>query len=94
MGLSAHLEEPVLQEFEDFARSHTGRGDFMDVTSLRDHAEEVRKTIVRDLEQPQSSAAEVRKSKGEERNRKTDHGVDDEQQRSQGRRRHWGQDVE
>lgn len=57
--------EPILAEFEEFARSHTTAGETMDMRSLRDHAAAMLKTIVADMEQPQTDRDQKRKSKGD-----------------------------
>ncbi|HUF11575.1 MAG TPA: HAMP domain-containing sensor histidine kinase [Longimicrobiales bacterium] len=57
--------EPILAEFEEFARTHTEAGETMDMRSLRDHAAAMLGAIALDLEQPQSDAAQSRKSKGD-----------------------------
>lgn len=62
--ISDHLEE-ILQEFEDFARTHTAAGGAMDPTSLRDHAKGILEAVARDLQQPQSQSEQERKGKGE-----------------------------
>jgi signal transduction histidine kinase len=57
-------EERILQEFEEFARTHTRPGDRMDILALRDHAASMLSAIALDMEQPQSDADQERKSKG------------------------------
>lgn len=57
--------EGILQDFEDFARTHTVAGRDMDVAALRDHAAEILKGIGTDLEQPQGARDKERKSKGD-----------------------------
>lgn len=57
--------ETILQEFEEFARSHTVAGETMGIRSLRDHAAAMLTVIVLDMEQPQSRAAQTRKSRGD-----------------------------
>jgi signal transduction histidine kinase len=57
--------EPILAEFEEFARTHTIAGETMDIVALRDHAAAILTAIALDLEQPQSEQAERRKSKGD-----------------------------
>lgn len=57
--------ERILQEFEEFARTHTVAGETMDIASLRDHAAPMLAAIAADMEQPQSDAAELRKSRGD-----------------------------
>lgn len=60
----AHVE-PILAEFEEFARTHTSAGEAMDIPSLRDHAAAILKAIALDIEQPQSKGAQKRKSQGD-----------------------------
>lgn len=55
--------EPILEEWEKFARSlHTGED--MDVETLRDHAREMLHVIAADLETPQSEKQQARKAQG------------------------------
>jgi len=56
--------EPILAEWETFARSLPG-GGAMDVTALRDHAKEMLLVIAGDLERPQSDRAQDEKARGE-----------------------------
>lgn len=56
--------EAILQEFEEFARTHTAAGETMDIRSLRDHAAAMLTTITLDMEQPQGEEAQEQKSKG------------------------------
>ena len=56
--------EPILAEWETFARSLPG-GGAMDVAALRDHAKEMLLVIARDLERPQSDRAQDEKARGE-----------------------------
>lgn len=58
-------QERILEEFEEFARTHTGVGDTMDIPALRDHAAGMLSAIALDMEQHQSEAAQARKSKGD-----------------------------
>jgi signal transduction histidine kinase len=58
-------EESILQEFEEFARTHTSPGKLMNIEALRDHAAEMLEAIVHDLEQPQTAAEQEAKAKGE-----------------------------
>jgi signal transduction histidine kinase len=58
-------EERILQEFEDFARTHTIAGESMDLTALRDHASPILHAIALDMNQPQTRAAQAEKSKGD-----------------------------
>lgn len=57
--------EQILEEFEEFARTHTAAGDTMDISALRDHAGGMLSTIALDLDEPQGDAAQERKSKGD-----------------------------
>jgi signal transduction histidine kinase len=56
--------EPILAEWETFARSLPG-GDTMDVVALRDHAKEMLVVIAADLERPQSDRMQDEKARGE-----------------------------
>jgi len=62
--ITKHREE-ILQEFEDFARSHADSGLRMDVVALRDDADGILDAIALDLRQPQSRAQQERKGKGD-----------------------------
>jgi len=55
--------EPILAEWETFARSLPG-GDAMNVAALRDHAKEMLAAIAADLERPQSDRAQDEKARG------------------------------
>jgi signal transduction histidine kinase len=57
--------EPILQRWEDFARSMTPAADGMDAEALRDHAEQMLRTIAADLKTPQTAEARISKSHGE-----------------------------
>ena len=57
--------EPILAEFEQFARSHTGAGPGMDMAALRDHAAGILAAVAEDLKQPQTEAEGARKSLGD-----------------------------
>lgn len=57
-------QERILEEFEEFARTHTTVGSAMDIPALRDHAAAMLSAIALDMEEPQSDADEARKSKG------------------------------
>jgi PAS domain S-box-containing protein len=61
--ISSH-KEPVLQAWEDFARSISPLAATKDVAELRDHASLMLDVIVADLEAPQSSEQQARKSRG------------------------------
>ena len=58
-------KEAILQEFEDFARTHTASGTSMDVEALRDHASGMLEAMALDLEQPQTDAEQARKGRGD-----------------------------
>lgn len=57
--------EPILQRWEDFARSMTPAADGMDAEALRDHAEQMLRAIAADLKTPQTAEARISKSHGE-----------------------------
>lgn len=56
--------EPILAEWETFARSLPG-GGAMNVVTLRDHAREMLLVIAEDLERPQSDSTQGEKARGE-----------------------------
>lgn len=56
--------EPILQSWEDFARSIPGTARSMDVKALRDHAEQMLRTIADDLRTSQSITEQIDKSIG------------------------------
>lgn len=56
--------EPILQDWEDFARSLGTVSSAMDAAALRDHAELVLRAVVADLETSQTAAQQEAKSKG------------------------------
>lgn len=57
--------EPILQQWEDFAKTMTPAADGMDSAALRDHAEQMLLAIAADLQTPQSDKARISKSHGE-----------------------------
>src|SRR5215212_7754879 len=57
--------EPVLLEWEAFARTCAPASAAMDLTALRDHANEMLSVIAKDLETPQTKNEATEKSKGE-----------------------------
>lgn len=57
--------EPILAEWEAFARTHIPAGEAMDVASLRDHAADILRTVAKDLRSRQSEREGVEKSKGD-----------------------------
>ncbi len=61
----AEQNEEILQEFEDFARTHTESGRDMDIAALRDHASAILHAIALDMAKPQTEAAQKEKSKGD-----------------------------
>jgi signal transduction histidine kinase len=67
MRLSAFIlakMEPILQEWEDFARALGVVAESLDVAALRDHAEGILRELAADLETYQSEAQQEAKSKG------------------------------
>ncbi|HEX6368931.1 MAG TPA: sensor histidine kinase [Longimicrobium sp.] len=56
--------EPILAEWEAFARTCTPASGAMDITALRDHANEMLTVIAADLATPQGGTAQEEKSKG------------------------------
>jgi signal transduction histidine kinase len=58
-------KEPILADFEKFARTHTSPGTSMDIGALRDHASGMLDAFARELEQPQTPAEQERKAKGD-----------------------------
>ena len=56
--------EPILQQWEDFARTLTPAAEGMDALALRDHAEYMLRTIAADLQTRQSHEARILKSHG------------------------------
>ena len=57
--------EPILQQWEDFAKTLTPASDGMDAQALRDHAEQMLITIAADLKTAQTQEARIVKSHGE-----------------------------
>jgi signal transduction histidine kinase len=67
LGLSAFIRanrEPILAEWEAFARTCTPAAGPMDIAALRDHASEMLTVIAADLDTPQGARAQAEKSKG------------------------------
>lgn len=67
MRLSAFIlsnMEPILQEWEDFARALGAVTRSMDASALRDHAKQILLEVAKDLETYQSEAQQEAKSKG------------------------------
>ena len=56
--------EPILREWEAFARTCTPASAPMDIPALRDHADEMLTAIAADLRTPQGGHAQSEKSKG------------------------------
>lgn len=56
--------EAILKEWEDFARTIQPPDGDMNVTDLRDHAEEMLQTIVKDMKTLQTDASRREKSRG------------------------------
>ena len=56
--------EPIMAEWEAFARTCTPASGSMDIDSLRDHANEMLTVIAEDLKQPQDRHEQSEKSKG------------------------------
>ncbi|HEU0080281.1 MAG TPA: sensor histidine kinase [Longimicrobiaceae bacterium] len=56
--------EPILTEWEAFARTCTPASAPMDIVALRDHADEMLTAIAADLRTPQGGHAQSEKSKG------------------------------
>jgi signal transduction histidine kinase len=56
--------EPILAEWEAFARTCAPASGTMDITALRDHANEMLAVIAADLATPQGRLAQSEKSKG------------------------------
>ena len=56
--------EPILAEWEAFARTCTPASGSMDIVALRDHANEMLTVIAADLTTPQADHAQAEKSKG------------------------------
>jgi signal transduction histidine kinase len=57
--------EPILAEWEAFARTHIPAGESMDVASLRDHAADILKAVARDLRTPQTECERGEKAQGD-----------------------------
>ena len=61
------LEElqPILADFEEFARTHTAAGASMDTRALRDHAEDMLRALVIDIGTAQTDAEQRAKAEGD-----------------------------
>lgn len=57
--------EPILQAWEDFAKTITPASHGMDSVALRDHAEQMLRTIAADLRTPQTVKEQIAKSQGD-----------------------------
>ena len=57
--------EPILQAWEDFAKTMSPASDTMDSAALRDHAEQMLRTIAADLRTSQTVKEQIAKSHGE-----------------------------
>jgi signal transduction histidine kinase len=57
--------EPILAEWEAFARTHIPAGEVMDVAGLRDHAADILKTVAKDLRRPQTERERGEKAMGD-----------------------------
>lgn len=57
--------EPILAEWENFARTCKPASGAMDMTALRDHASEMLTTIAADLKESQSKQQQLEKSTGD-----------------------------
>lgn len=67
LKLSAFIlanREPIMAEWEAFARTRTPASASMDITALRDHASEMLTVIAGDLDTPQSANEQTEKSTG------------------------------
>lgn len=56
--------EPILQQWEDFAKTLTPAAEGMDALALRDHAEQMLQTIAADLQTHQTHETRILKSHG------------------------------
>lgn len=56
--------EPIMEEWEEFARTCAPASTSMNITALRDHASEMLTVIAQDLETPQGKHEQSEKSKG------------------------------
>jgi signal transduction histidine kinase len=63
-GFIVSNREPIMAEWEAFARTCTPASGAMDIVALRDHASEMLTVIAEDLETPQGAKAQSEKSKG------------------------------
>lgn len=72
MRLAAFIlanREPILAEWEEFARTCSPASGSMDITALRDHAEAMLQTIATDLSGSQTGHEQTEKSRGRGRTR-------------------------
>lgn len=56
--------EPILQAWEDFARTVETPTSLMDAQALRNHAEKILRTVAADMPNPQSEREQIEKSHG------------------------------
>ncbi len=61
-------EEPILAEWESFARS-IGAGEHLDKLALRDHASEILRATARDMQSSETTAERARQSRAHESSR-------------------------
>lgn len=64
-------EEPILQEWESFARSIVG-SEHLDRLTLRDHAGQILRATARDMQSPQTTADRAKRSRGLDEPREND----------------------
>lgn len=64
--------EPILREWEEFARTCAPASGTMDVAALRDHADQMLTVIAADLRTPQDRLGQSEKSKGHARSEDSD----------------------
>ncbi|VTT99024.1 histidine kinase : ATP-binding region ATPase domain protein OS=Gemmatimonadetes bacterium KBS708 GN=J421_6171 PE=4 SV=1: HisKA: HATPase_c [Gemmataceae bacterium] len=57
--------EPIIAEWEAFARTHVPAGEAMDVAGLRDHAADILKAVAADLRRPQTERERGAKGTGD-----------------------------
>lgn len=57
--------EPILKQWEDFAKTITPASNGMDSSALRDHAEQMLRTIAADMRTPQTHEDRISKSHGD-----------------------------
>ncbi|WP_085582792.1 MULTISPECIES: sensor histidine kinase KdpD [unclassified Pseudomonas] len=57
--------DPIVEEWETFARTITPAADYLDSPALRDHARSLLLAAARDMDKPQTADEQADKSKGE-----------------------------